>query len=225
MGRLLERLAGVKGEGGKELRAQYERLMAASDLIAGTLGPLGWIFFESAPVEEYVTAATLVEQGKPDEAEQLLVEFWDNDARWQDWPTHRLVGLYGADDYELVAVREGRDRLLRKALDYEAKVLLLELGGYQPFFFGRKGRYAASRRELASLGFTLRVPDFEIVVEPDGREYRAWVETPGEYLLAIAGRDGEQVANVYEGEEPPRGGLDSGVGWRNFREDLALPNW
>src|SRR5918999_1801989 len=117
VGRLLGRFAGVKGHEVKELRGPYERLMSAPDLIAGTLGPLGWIFFESAPLEEYVAAATLVEQGKPDEAEQLLVEFWNNDERWQEWPIHRLVGLYGADD-ELVAVREGRDRLLRKALDH-----------------------------------------------------------------------------------------------------------
>jgi hypothetical protein len=369
VGRLLARVAGVRAEDAKELRAQYERLMSAPDHIAGAVGSLGWIFFESAPVEEYVGAATLVEQGEPDKAEQLLVEFWNSDARWQERPIHRLFGLYGADDDELVGIREGRERLLRKALDYhrqgeyaasipitlaqmdgifkdftgksskeffdprnpelvddetlaghplglqalskmmsrglkksgstgsffrhailhgqelgydtqlnstkiwaallavidamkpradrmakerqteherriagskevdtdgrrvdnrgfyEAKGLLLELAGYEQFFYKGKGRYAASRDELASLGFTLRGPEFEIAVEPDGREYRAWVETPGQYFFAIAGRDGEQVANIYEGEEPPLGGLDSGADWRNFRDDPAPPNW
>lgn len=75
------------------------------------------------------------------------------------------------------------------------------------------------------LGFTLHGPEFEIVVEPGGREDRAWVETPGEYFFAVAGRDGGQVANAFEGEEPPPGGLDSSVDWHNFRDDPAPPNW
>jgi hypothetical protein len=108
---------------------------------------------------------------------------------------------------------------------YEAKGLLLELAGYEHFFFQRNGRYAEDQEDLASLGVILRGPEFEIVIEPDGREYRAWVETPGEYFFAVAARNGEQVANIYEGEAPPSGGLASGVDWRNFRDDPAPPNW
>lgn len=116
LGRLLGRLAKVPPGEVKALVSQYERLTTEPDRIAAALSPLGWIFFESAPFDEYAMAATLVEQGKIDEAEELLVRRWNDDETLLKWPVHRLVGLYGGED-ERVKIREGRQRLLWKALD------------------------------------------------------------------------------------------------------------
>jgi hypothetical protein len=126
VGRLLGRFAGVSASDVDELISQYEQLTSSPDRVAAALGPLGWVFIESCPMEEYVAAATLAEQGTVEEAEQLLVDFWNNDPKWQEWPIHRLVGLYGGED-ERIAIRDERQRLLRQALEHH-----------------RRGEYAAS---------------------------------------------------------------------------------
>jgi hypothetical protein len=97
------------------LVAQYERLTAEPGCIAAALAPRGWIFFESAPFDEYAGAATLVERGRMAEADELLVRKWNGDEFLLKWPVHRLIGLYDGDDNR-VAIREGRQRLLWKAL-------------------------------------------------------------------------------------------------------------
>jgi hypothetical protein len=126
VGRLLARLAKVPPEEAKALVVQYERLTTEPDRIAAALAPLGWIFFESAPFDDYALAATLVEQKKLAEADELLVRKWNDDEILLKWPVTRLVGLYGGED-ERIAIRQGRQRLLWKALDLH-----------------REGEYAAS---------------------------------------------------------------------------------
>ena len=116
VGRLLGRVAKVPAGQVKGLVAQYERLTAEPDRIAAALAPLGWIFFESAPFEEYALAATLVEEGRAADAEELLVRKWNDDEILRKWPVHRLVGLYGGEE-EQIEIREARQRLLWKALD------------------------------------------------------------------------------------------------------------
>lgn len=116
VGRLLGRLAKVPPEQARELAAQYERMTTEPDRIATALSPLGWIFFESAPFDEYALAATLVEQGKASEADELLVRKWNDDEILLRWPVTRLVGLYGGED-ERIEIRQGRQRLLWKALE------------------------------------------------------------------------------------------------------------
>jgi hypothetical protein len=116
VGRLLGRVAKVPPGQVKGLVAQYERLTTEPDRIAAALAPLGWIFFESAPFEEYALAATLIEQGHVAEADELLVKKWNDDEMLLKWPVHRLVGLYGGEE-ERIAIREARQRLLSKALE------------------------------------------------------------------------------------------------------------
>jgi hypothetical protein len=54
----------------KELEETYRRLTEEPDRVSAALAPLGWIFFELAPFDDYVAAAALVEQGKVEEAEE-----------------------------------------------------------------------------------------------------------------------------------------------------------
>jgi hypothetical protein len=147
VGRLLGRFAGVPAENVKGLVTQYEFLTTAPDRIAASLGPLGWVFFESAPMEEYVAAATLVEEGNADEAQRLLIDFWNNDTMWQEWPINQLVGLYGFED-ERIAIREERQRLLRQALEHHRRreyaasipITLAQMDGIFKDFTGKSSR-------------------------------------------------------------------------------------
>lgn len=125
IGRLLARATGARGDL-KALADQYEALMTQPDRIAAALAPLGWILFGAAHVPVYAAAAALVEESKLDEAEQLLVEHWNEDPRRLEAPIHRIVSLYGIEP-EWVEIRDERQRLLGKALDYH-----------------RSGEYAAS---------------------------------------------------------------------------------
>ncbi len=79
VGRLLGRFAGVEPSHGKALAVEYQRLVTEPDRIAAALAPIGWIVFDSAPLDEYAAAAELVEQGEIEEAESLLVRAWNAD--------------------------------------------------------------------------------------------------------------------------------------------------
>jgi hypothetical protein len=60
-------------EQARQAPTTYERLISSPDRIAALLGPLGWIPHNLAHAEAYDAAATLVEEGKVKEAEELLV--------------------------------------------------------------------------------------------------------------------------------------------------------
>jgi hypothetical protein len=74
-----------------ELRSLLEGLESA----ATTLAALGWIPFEYSPQEAYMEAARLVEAGKIDEAEEVIVGRWnENDAISLRLSVHRVRCLY-----------------------------------------------------------------------------------------------------------------------------------
>jgi hypothetical protein len=82
----------------KQLRAQYERLVSEPERIAPLLAPLGWVFHGLAHVEAYGAAATLVEHGKVEEAEALLVETYNEDDQAFIRFYHRVVSLYQGNE-------------------------------------------------------------------------------------------------------------------------------
>jgi hypothetical protein len=82
----------------QEFAANYKRLVSEPDRIAPLLAPLGWIFHGLAHVEAYGAAATLVEQGKVDEAEELLVETYNEDDQAFIRFYHRVISLYQGDE-------------------------------------------------------------------------------------------------------------------------------
>lgn len=100
----------------KELAANYQKLVSEPERIAPLLAPLGWIFHGLAHVEAYGAAATLVEQGNVDEAEELLVETYNEDDYGFIRFYHRVISLYQGDE----ARREvglARVRLLDEAYE------------------------------------------------------------------------------------------------------------
>lgn len=116
IGRLLARMTGASDDI-KALANQHEALMTQPDRIADALAPLGWILFGAAQVPVYAAAAALVEDKKLEEAEQLLVEHWNEEPTLLELPIHRIFSLYGIEP-EWVEIRDERQRLLRKALEY-----------------------------------------------------------------------------------------------------------
>jgi hypothetical protein len=115
LGKFLARAAGVDAEEGERLLAQYGTLTSEPDRIAAALAPLGWILFDDSPLNDYGRAATLVEEDKLDEAEELLVHVWND----QDFMLNRVVprvqGLYWGDE-ERDAIGKHRRRLLLEAM-------------------------------------------------------------------------------------------------------------
>jgi hypothetical protein len=110
----------------KELEETYRRLTEEPDRISAALAPLGWIFFELAPFDDYVAAATLAEQGKVAEAEELLTQSYNDNDHVHLRFFHRVWSLYQGDER-----REGiglaRQRLLQEAFELH-----------------KEGRYAAA---------------------------------------------------------------------------------
>ncbi len=82
----------------KELAGNYAKLVSEPDRIAPLLAPLGWVFHGLAHVEAYGAAATLVEQGKVGEAEELLVETYNEDDHAFIRFYNRVWSLYQGDE-------------------------------------------------------------------------------------------------------------------------------
>lgn len=100
----------------KELTATYQKLISSPDRIADLLGPLGWIPHNLAHAEAYDAAAALVEEGKAEEAEELLVKTYNEDDYVFIRFYHRVFSLYHGDE----ARREvglARSRLLDEAYE------------------------------------------------------------------------------------------------------------
>ncbi len=114
--RRLARLVGVDTSKIKDATKQYERLTSGSERLAVVLGPLGWSLFEIAFWDDYEKAAGLVEQGKVEEAEELLTASWnDDDCLRLNWAVYRIRSLYEGDE-EREAIGFARQRLVREAL-------------------------------------------------------------------------------------------------------------
>jgi len=85
-------------EAARQAPATYERLIASPDRIAAALGPLGWIPHNLAHAEAYDAAATLVEEGRVEEAEELLVASYnENDHAFIRFH-NRVWSLYQGDE-------------------------------------------------------------------------------------------------------------------------------
>ncbi|MEJ7793670.1 MAG: hypothetical protein WKF65_17025 [Gaiellaceae bacterium] len=100
----------------KALRRTYERLVSEPDRVADALAPLGWAFHEMAPFDDYVAAATLVGQGKTEEAEDLLTESYNGEDGVHLRFFHRVWSLYSGDE-QREAIAQNRQRLLQEAYD------------------------------------------------------------------------------------------------------------
>jgi hypothetical protein len=100
----------------KKLAANYQKLVSEPDRIAPLLAPLGWVFHGLAHVEAYGAAATLVEQGKVEKAEELLVETYNEDDHAFIRFYHRVISLYQGEE-ERRKVGLERVRLLDEAYE------------------------------------------------------------------------------------------------------------
>ena len=144
-------------------KAAIDALINAPAEIAGPLAPLGWIPFGDVPLNDYRTAASLVEEGRIEEADELLTVKW-NDGHRLARGRHRMSKLYFGDA-EREAIGRHRARLLRKALDlheagqYAASIpvvlaqidgLFLDATGQDAMhFFERRNQYLVDDETLA----------------------------------------------------------------------------
>jgi len=117
LGKFLARAAGVDAEEGERLLAQYATITSEPDRIAAALAPRGWILFDDSPLSDYGQAATLVAEGKPDEAEDVLVHVWNDQDFMLNRVVPRVAGLYWGDE-EREALGQHRRRLLMEAMTH-----------------------------------------------------------------------------------------------------------
>lgn len=115
-GRLLLRSRGVDPAEIADARETYAQLITEPDRIAVALGPLGWIPHGLAHADAYGKAATLVQEGKPDEAEALLVETYAENDNVMIRFYHRINALYQGDERRR-EIGLARRRLLGEAYD------------------------------------------------------------------------------------------------------------
>lgn len=120
LGRGLLRLFGAPADVLDQAQQTSEaalELLKQPDRIAAFLAPLGWVYHSLAHVDRYTEAATLVEQGRPDEAESLLVETYNEDDYAFIRFYHRVVSLYRGRDEEWQRIGRERSRLLDEAYE------------------------------------------------------------------------------------------------------------
>jgi hypothetical protein len=79
-------------------RTTSERVASEPHRIATALAPLGWIYHGLAHVEAYGDAATLVEQGKLEEAEEVLVQSYNEEDHAFIRFYNRIFSLYHCDE-------------------------------------------------------------------------------------------------------------------------------
>jgi len=147
LGKFLAVAAGVDAEEGERLLAQYGTLTSEPDRIAAALAPLGWILFDDSPLPDYGRAATLVEEGKPDEAEDLLVHVWNDQDFMLNRVAPRVAGLYWGDE-EREAIGQDRRRLLMEAMTHHraghyggsVTIVLTQIDGIFIDMTGQSGR-------------------------------------------------------------------------------------
>jgi hypothetical protein len=62
----------------QEIPEQIRAHLANAERIAEVLAPRGWILLGDAPSDEYVRAIELFEAGRPEEADQLIEDAWND---------------------------------------------------------------------------------------------------------------------------------------------------
>ena len=114
----------------KELRMTYDRFVGELERTAIVLGPLGWIVHGLAHSEAYSAAATLAEECRAEEAEELLVRTYNDDDFAFIRFYRRVMSLYQENDHWNRIGLE-RLRLLDQAYDlhreqrYAAAIVLV----------------------------------------------------------------------------------------------------
>jgi hypothetical protein len=108
----LLRAAGVDDnviEEAKRLSAEGIRSLTGLNERASLLSSIGWPLFELSISDEYNTAAALAAEGKPNEAEALLVDAWNGETGLTllKMAVHRVWTLYDIDgkEYEVACER------------------------------------------------------------------------------------------------------------------------
>lgn len=147
---LIEQARKASAEGIRSLTGLNER--------ASLLSSIGWPLFELSPAKEYTEAAHRVAQGKPGEAEMLLVDAWNGDTGLTllKMAVHRVWTLYDVDGKEREIARE-RALLIDEALTLHKEgrhaavipIVLAQMDGIaddmstRSFFARRNGQSAA----------------------------------------------------------------------------------
>jgi hypothetical protein len=157
----LLRAAGVDEEvidEAKRLSAEGIRSLTGLNERASLLSSIGWPLFELSIADEYNAAAALVAEGKPEEAEALLVEAWNGDTGLTllKMAVHRVWTLYDVEGKEFEIARE-RALLIDEALALHKEgryaavvpIVLAQMDGIandmsaRSFFTRRNGQSAA----------------------------------------------------------------------------------
>lgn len=95
-----EEVAHIEG-----LEGQMSSLLELPDAAGELLAPLGWPPLEQAPTDAYAAAAGLVRQGREDEAEEVIVEAWnEGDGMRLRQSVQTVQGLYRISDSEYQAL-------------------------------------------------------------------------------------------------------------------------
>jgi hypothetical protein len=126
LGRVLLRTTPETREQATKLAHDIEHLASEPERIATALSPLGWIYHGLAHLEAYGEAATLVEQGKPEEAEEFLAKTYNEEDHAFIRFYNRIFSLYQGDE-QRHAIGSERRRLLDEAYELH-----------------KEGRYAAA---------------------------------------------------------------------------------
>jgi hypothetical protein len=124
-------------------------LLSQPDRIAAALAPLGWVYHGLSHVERYAEAATLVEDGRPDDAEDLLVQTYNEDDYAFIRFYHRVVSLYFGGDEERRKIGIERSRLLDEAYELHTEgryaacipIVLAQIDGIFIDMTSKPGKY------------------------------------------------------------------------------------
>ena len=82
----------------KELEETYRRLTEEPDRISAAPRPTRLDLLRARPFDDYVAAATVVEQGKVEEAEELLTQSYNDNGHVHLRFFHRVWSLYQGDE-------------------------------------------------------------------------------------------------------------------------------
>jgi hypothetical protein len=145
------RLLGVPRDalaGMKELRMSYDRIVSELERTAVVLGPLGWVVHGLAHGAAYSEAATLVEQGQSEKAEELLVRTYSSEDFAFIRFYHRVMSLYQEND-RWNKIGLARLRLLDQAYELHkqeqyAGSIVLVLTQIDGIFMDKTGKPAVS---------------------------------------------------------------------------------
>jgi hypothetical protein len=196
----------------QEARGAYNRLISELERTAVILGPLGWIAHGLAHTEAYSAAATLAEQGRTEEAEELLVRTYNDDNFAFIRFYQRVMSLYQENDHWNKIGLE-RLRVLNEAYDLHregryAGAIALVLTQIDGIFMDKTGKPARSFFEFRKAEL---VDDETLVGHPLG-------------LLQLSRLLGEEQRTTFIGNKVNRHGVVHGrlLGFDNLRNSTKM---